>query len=228
MIDTNNWQYFYKITDIGNLSSTNMLYTPLMSPDESMLCMLWDENSPYQKNRNLSKDLLNFFFEREVKYLTLFQRFSWAPKIYEIDIKNRKIIIEWNKESLNTIIYTKSRDLNSECSDWKDQLWTILSDLFNYGYYKMALYPHCFFIDKNKQIKSFDFYSTVHKSEKYIEISQIEGMIGPESGERFKAASTDGKLDLELFFKNTLQFQLSKTWKDNPFPEFYRRLFHNS
>jgi len=225
-MNTDNWKYFYKIVD-GQPNTTNLLYTPLVNNAGSVMCMLWDENSPYQENTKLTTELVNFFFEREVKYLTALQDKPWVPKLIDIDLKDRKIFIEWNKETLNTIIFTPGRDLNKECPSWKEQIFEILKDVLESGYYKMALYPHCFFIDTNGNIKTFDMYSTIERSHPFIERKLIEGMIGEQSQGRFNNSTLDGVINFEKFFKITLTDHLSKTWPDNPFPDFYKRLIND-
>ena len=225
-MNTDNWKYFYKIVD-GRPNTTNLLYTPLINETEDVMCMLWDENSTYQENTRLTADLVNFFFEREIKYLTTFQGKPWAPKLLEVDLVNRKIFIEWNKETLNTIIFTPGRDLDKECPDWKEQIFEILKDILDSGYYKMALYPHCFFIDAKGKIKTFDLYSAIERDNPYIERRLIEGMIGEQSTGRFDDSTSNGVINFETFFKITLTDHLSKTWPINPFPNFYKRLIHD-
>ena len=96
MIDNTNWNYVYKICD-GEYETTNLMYTPSMNLNGDIMCMHWDHKSAYQTNHRIDEQLLDLFFEREVKYLKIFENFSWCPKIYEIDIASKKIFLEWNK-----------------------------------------------------------------------------------------------------------------------------------
>jgi hypothetical protein len=122
-------------------------------------------------------------------------------------LQNRKIFIEWNKETLNTIIFTPERNLDKECPDWKEQIYEILKDILNLGYYKMALDPHCFFIDTNGNIKTFDMYSTIERDNPFIERKLIEGMIGEQSQGRFDDSTSSGVVNFEIFFKITYNSQ---------------------
>lgn len=223
---TDNWNYYYKIHPAsGNLCTTNMLYSPKVNPEGNIMCMVWDETCEYQKeSERLTKDLIDFFFPREVKYLTAVNNYSWAPEIIDIDTSKRKIFIEWNKVTLNNIIYDGTTKLEDTCPDWKAQIFEILYDLVAAGYYKMALYPHCFFINKDSKIKTFDYYSCLEIDERYVSRERINGMIGADSVERFNSVTVNGMIDFKLFFKHTLEKQLASTWLDNPFPEFYERL----
>jgi hypothetical protein len=223
----NKWNYFYKIHYAkGTPSSSNMVYTPMINEDGNILCMLFDERSDYQQyNPSLTKDLVDFFFEREVKYLTECQKFDWAVKLIDIDYDNRKIFIEFSKDTINHIMFNDN-NLDEICPDWKDQLFTIMKDLKDAGYYKMALYPHCFFI-KDGKLKAFDFYSCVDQDNPFIERSKIAGMIGPDSGGRFDNATVDGVIDFRGFFKHTLLTHLSNSWANNPFAEIYKKLYEH-
>lgn len=221
-----NWSYCYKIKD-GQLDPTNMLYTPLKDETGQTLCMSWDATDPYilAENKNITQDLVDFFFDREVKYINIFKDRNWAPEIKEIDIVNKKIFLEWNVESINAIVNDPARDLNVECPTWKDQILAILKEISDAGYYKMALYPHCFFINKEGIIKTIDFYSVIEKDNPFIERRLIQGMIGEDSTGRFDNATTGQVVDFSLFFKNTMLNHLGKTWfRDNPFPEIYRTI----
>jgi hypothetical protein len=217
-----NWKCLYKIDyEHGHNVTTNMLYTPMVNPEGNIMCMIWDADNSYQhENINLSSELVDFFFNREVKHLKLMQNFLWAPKL--IDIKDNKIFIEWNKESLNHILMS-GRSLDKECPDWKEQIFNIVKDILNIGYYKVALYPHCFFL-KDGIIKTIDFYSCVGIEERYIARENLNGMIGSESSDRFNLATIGDYVDFKKFFEITMTQHLGKNWIDNPFPEFYKRL----
>ena len=216
-------RYLYKIAG-GNHVTTNMLYTPIVMND-SILCMDWNLDNPYHKEPGRTEQLLDFFFNREVKHLPLFRKYDWCPKLIDIDIERKMIYIEFAHETLSHIVNDVNRSLNDELPDWKEQLRNILIDTKNEGYYKTALYPHCFYI-KNGILKTFDYYGCVDMSYPYIERSSIEGMIGPGSLDRFNMATNNGLIDFNIFYKYTLNEYLSKTWNEhNIFPQLYKDIY---
>ena len=78
------WKYLYKIDYLTGCDvPTNMLYTPMSNAEGTVMCMLWDAEHDYQKvsNKNLTKELVDFFFEREIKYLKQIIYFSEAFKM---------------------------------------------------------------------------------------------------------------------------------------------------
>lgn len=225
MIDITNWRHLYKLDYLIKTEvATNMLYTPLVNPEGTILCMDWNVNPEYHYDSpEMTQELIDFFFEREVKYLTIFQKYDWAPTLLEVDLENKRVFVEFNNETINHVLLTNSRDLDKECSDWKDQLFTILTDINDAGYYKMALYPHCFFI-ANGKVKTIDFYSCLEKDQPFLERKKIAGIIGEQSGGRFDDSTVGEMIDFSVFFKITLESHLANQWTDNPFPEFYKRL----
>jgi hypothetical protein len=225
------WKPFYKINpDDGNLIETNLIYTPLVSPDDKIFCMNFDHSHAYQ-NQELShwlpsrpyytKEMVEFFFNRELKYFSVFSNRSWAPKVIEIDAENQRIFFEWTGETCNQIIYS-GRKIEDYCPTWKVQMLEILKDITHSGYYKTSLYPHCYYIDQGI-LKTFDFYGCVERKDPYVSITDIKGMIGETSGPRFEAAVKDNMLNVEILFKDALKTWIK--WPDDVLPMFYQELF---
>jgi hypothetical protein len=58
-----------------------------------------------------------------------------------------------------------------------------------------------------------------------MERTNIEGLIGKKSGDRFDQSTEGTTINFQKFYKITMLEFLSKSWgTDNPFPEFYKRL----
>lgn len=220
------WNYLFKMDyTYKDLCVTNLLYTPRLNPEKTIMCMIYDETQEYQKkNKGIGKKLIDFFFERELKFLKIFQGKGWCPKLLHVNYDDREIYIEFNKETFNNPILIDDRDLDKECPDWEEQVFSMLKEIDSLGYYKLALYPHCFFLDDNKKIKTIDFYSVIEKDNCKLDRSVIEGMIGRESTDRFNQATSDGMVDFSVFFKQTMMKHLDTRWHRNPFPEFYKKL----
>ena len=230
-MNTDNWKPFYKINpEDNNLIETNLIYTPLVSPSGNTMCMSFDHASKYQ-NEDLAhwlpsrpyytKEMVKFFFDREVKYLTVFQDRPWAPRNITIDKEEQKIYFSWAGETCNQIVYG-GRSLDDALPDWKEQMTEILKDIVNSGYYKTSLYPHCYFID-NGVLRTFDFYGCVCASDPYVKLNHIRGMIGETSGPRFIEATEGDKLNIEILFKEAMQSWVK--WPNNALADIYTQLF---
>lgn len=214
----------YKYCKFGTLTPTNMLYAPLMNENQDRLMMVWDETHPYQKeNKKVSHDIVEFFFKREVEMLEVFKHKTWCPTVY--DINERTITIEWNGK--NTLSYLQYENkLDKQCPIWKSQIKQIIQDIHDMGYYKMSLYPHSFFLTKDGIIKTIDFYSCVSMNKRFMPLSNILELAGPDSNNRFANATVDNMIDFDIFFKETMTIFLSDFWKDNPFPDLYNDIYH--
>ncbi len=221
------WKYLYKTNyDYESSSPTNMISTPSVNNDGHMLKIQFDKDSPYQQyNKNLSAELVSFFFNKELDNLIRFQGESWCPKLIDTDRPNQTFFIEFNVETLNKIVTDKSRDLTQEYPNFKSEMEHIITSLDALGYRKMSLYPHCFFIGMDNRLKTIDFYACLPKGE-MIKRSFIEGIIGTNSLKRFDyAATVDGYINFDMFFEYTMKYQLSHTWgTNNIFPELYEKL----
>lgn len=226
-IDTSNWEYYYKLTHQRIPVESNLLYTPTMSPDGSMMCMHYCMDRTYRTNTpaELSEELIDWFFNREVKFLKELSHCDYTPTVYEVDMTNRKIIIEWNKETLSQIVFNPARDLDQELPDWREQIGQMLKDTKRQEYYKMSLYPHCFFISKEGKLKTIDYYCVVPFSERFIERKIIEGVIGKQGAYRFDESTDNGQLDFKKFFEITLTQHLENYWPVSPFSKLFEEIY---
>ncbi len=226
-MNIDNWKYYFKISD-GVLCSSNLLYTPRISSMGDILCMSWNADESYQKTEYdrpyYTQELVDFFFLRECKYLTVFQKYDWCPKLIEIDKEKKYIFLEWNNITLNNILH-KDENINDICPTWKNQMFQILDDLIDSGHYKMSLYPHCYFLDKNNKLKTFDFYACVEKSNPYVKWSILKGMIGKESFKRFNDAVEGDSVNFEKFFIDTIKNYIK--WPEDALSEYYQQRFSN-
>jgi len=229
-MDNTDWNYYLKLNYDGNLRETNLLYTPTMNADGNVLCMHYCIDYDYRDNvpEKLTKELVDWFFEREVRFLKELQHLPQTPKIYDIDHLNQKIYIEWNTETLSQILYDSNRSLDEEIPNWKEQVYTLIKDFRDVGYYKLSLYPHCFFVTKDKKIKTIDYYAVIPHNERFIERSVIEGVIGKIGADRFDNSTTeDGLLDFKKFFEITANEYLSSYWPDGVFSKIFKELYLN-
>ena len=111
------WKYIYKISE-GMANTTNMLYTPTVNPEGNIMCMDWTFDTLYQAmNTNRTPELVEFFFKREVKYCDVFKDYKWAPKLLDID--GKKIFVEFNNYSCNSILFANNQTLTDVCPTLK-------------------------------------------------------------------------------------------------------------
>lgn len=224
---TDSWKYYYKLNEYGQSVESNLIYTPLLSPDGKTMCMHYCQNLEYQPHRIIDQSTIDFFFNREVKYLQELAQFEFTPTLYEIDYSQKKIFIEFAGETFSQIVNDTSRNIDNEIPDWKNQVFNIIRTLSKNGYHKMSLYPHCFFI-ADGIIKTIDYYAVVPKNDSFIERTAIESIIGQAGEYRFNQATSDGMIDFKIFFELTLTKHLKKYWRDVDFSSLYEELQNDS
>lgn len=199
-------KYLYKIDYVdGTLNSTNLIYAP--SVTDNILCMDFADVD-YHKSL-LSTKIRDYFFEREVSNLEKFKEYVWCPNV--LDIQGKKIFLEFGKETLNNIVLDKTRNIDNECSDWQDQIRSTIHDIKKQQYYKVTLYPHCFFI-LNGTVKTIDFYGCVAFEDRMMPLDIIREMIGKDSVDRFTEATVSDKIDFKIFYDRLLTHHLFKYW----------------
>lgn len=206
------WNHYYKLDKLGNPCQAQMSYEPLVSKDNTVFCMNFDTSNSYQDYLNkigFVPEIAHEFFEREVTYLEKFQSYSWAPEILEIDYSNRKIFFKWYNNTCNDIINTGKHLPN----DWKNQVSRIIREQLSQKVYKITQYPHCFYVDDNLIIRTFDFHACFDFDDCVIPYSKINGIIHKDSIGRIDEATSNGLVDMSVMFHNSLRTHI--TWPDN-------------
>jgi hypothetical protein len=205
-----------------------MLYSPRVNAEQNVMCMHYAADPVYRKNEApINDDLLQWFFEREVKFLNELSNLKTTPTVYDIDLQNRKIFIEWNKETLAQTLFTDGRNIDEELPDWKEQIRDFLIATKEHKFYKMAMYPHCFFKSKDNTLKTIDYYSVVPYSERFIERKIIEGIIGKDGAYRFDESTDNGLIDFKKFFEITVTRHLAMYWPNSPFGDIFKEIYND-
>jgi hypothetical protein len=198
-MNTYEWTEFTKFIG-GSWHPTNDVYVAIVSPDKDILCM--DFGHPRVTSHN------DFFFKRELEYLDRFKNKSWAPEVLKIDIELKQIFIKWYQDSCNSIIYS-GNNLDEACPQWREQLGAIVRDVLSEGVYKMTLYPHCFYIDNDQNLRTIDFYACVDKDKPAISFDTIGHIMSKKSAHRWIEAQTGDVINFEVFFNRAIETHIT-------------------
>lgn len=206
------WKHYYKLDGLGNPCQAQMSYEPLINEDRTIFCMNFDTTNLYQDYVNklgFVPEIAHEFFEREVEYLTRFQSYSWTPELLEIDHINKKVFFKWYDNTCNDIINT-GQELPA---DWKKQISTIIHDQLSNGVYKITQYPHCFYVDNNLMIRTFDFHACFDFDNCVIPYSKIHGIIHKDSISRVEEAMDTDMVDMSVMFRKGMSTHI--IWPEN-------------
>ena len=231
-MNINNWNPYLKLSEeAGTPCMAQQTYEPLINPEGNVFCANYDWQNKYQRIEETSrplytKEVVDHFFEREVKYLLKFQNKPYTPKVLDIDYDKKHIFYRWKAPSCNQIIYS-GKDLNEHCPAWKDQIKFIMTDIHKEGTYKLTMYPHCHFVEDGR-LKTIDWYGCVEVNDPYIDSTYMDGIIHRTA--KFRLEETGGiinsKYNLEEMFKKSLGTHVM--WGEDSMDFVYKEIFKDA
>jgi hypothetical protein len=231
MTDTSNWSHYHKLNPDGTPYPSNLLYTPKVNLEQTVMCAHYCIDPEYRPGETtvVPEDLVDWFFHRDVKFLQKLSHLKTTPTLYDVDYDNRKIFMEWNKETLSQVLFTPGRDLDTEVPNWKQQMKDFFISTKENNFWKLSLYPNCFFISKEGQLKAIDNYAVVPYDERFIKRELIEGVIGKDGAYRFNYSTDEnGFIDFKKFFEITITKHLKeKSWGNTVFSEIFEEVYND-
>jgi hypothetical protein len=222
------WKPFYKYDNDGTPDCmSQQTYEPLISLDGKTFCANYDWQNTYQRiwqpdRVGYTQDVVEYFFDKEIEYVNRFKDKSYSPIIVDIDYANKRIFYSWGT-SCNALIYGNKGTMPT---DWQDQVSNMLLDAYNNGVYKLTMYPHCFYVDTENQLRTIDWYGCVEVEDPFIEAKYMDGII--HSTAQFRLDETgklvDGKYNLGTMFKQSLGTHVK--WGKYDMSFIYKEIFN--
>jgi hypothetical protein len=222
------WKPFYKYDNDGTPDCmSQQTYEPLISLDGKTFCANYDWQNTYQRiwqpdRVGYTQDVVEYFFDKEIEYVNRFKDKSYSPIIVDIDYANKRIFYSWGT-SCNALIYGNKGTMPT---DWQDQVSNMLLDAYNNGVYKLTMYPHCFYVDTENQLRTIDWYGCVEVEDPFIEAKYMDGII--HSTAQFRLDETgklvDGKYNLGTMFKQSLGTHVK--WGKDDMSFIYKEIFN--
>jgi hypothetical protein len=221
------WKPFYKYDNDGTPNCmSQQTYEPLISPDGKTFCANYDWQNNYQRiwqpdRVGYTQDVVEYFFDKEVEYVNRFKNKPYSPTIVDIDYANKRIFYNWGI-SCNALINGNKGPMPD---NWRLQVSNMLLDAYNSGVYKLTMYPHCFYVDTDDQLRTIDWYGCVEVSDPFIEAKYMDGII--HSTAQFRLDETgelvSGKYNLETMFKQSLGVHVK--WGNEDMGFIYKEMF---
>ena len=229
MILIDNWIPFLKLDEDGTRCMSQQTYEPLLNPERTIFCANYDWSNKYQRqedpNRTLyTESVTNWFFDNEVRNLLRYKDKPYAPTIVDVDYKAKRIFVEWQGETCNEIIYS-GRNLDNYCSNWREQIKYIMTDLYKSGTYKLTMYPHCHYVQDGR-MRTIDWYGCVPVSDPYVDAEYMDGIIHESAKFRLieTGAVIDNKYNLEIMFQRSMQEHVK--WGSQSMKYIYKEIFN--
>jgi hypothetical protein len=229
-MNTDNWKPFFKLDHSGYECMSQQTYEPLLNLEKNVFCANYEWTNKYQRREDpirplYTEESVNYFFDQEVKYILKYNNSYFMPKILDIDYQGKKIFYEWHGDSCNHLIYG-SRNLDTVCPDWKEQIKNILLDLYKSGTYKLTMYPHCHYVARDGQIKSIDWYGCIPVDDPWVNSAWMDSIIHHTAKFRLEetGAIIDGKYNLEKMFQNSMHDHV--LWGRQDLKYIYEHIFN--
>jgi hypothetical protein len=201
------WKQYYKLDEYGHPCHAQMSYEPLINKECTVFCMNFDPYNSYTNYLNrigFIPEIVSDFFDREVEYLNRFQGYKWLPEVLDIDYTSRKIFFKWYNNTCNDIINAG----NQLPLDWKIQVEQIIKQQLENRVYKLTQYPHCFYIDDNALLHTFDFHASFDFDNCKIPYYKIKGLIHKDSMHRIEESLEEDRVDMKVMFENGLRYHI--------------------
>lgn len=225
-MNTSTWNYYYKFSESNKRSMAQTTYEPLINPEGTVFCANYNINTSYHKSmaeRPLyTQEVIDWFFNNEVKNIEFFKNKSYAPEILDIDFTNKKIFIKWYGSNCNEIIYSGK----NWPMQWINMIRDIMLDQFNEGYYKLTMYPHCHYVTDQGIMKAIDWYGCVPINNPLVPVQCMDAIIHDTAKDRLKETgeAVDGYYNLEVMFKQGLKKHVK--WGHVSLEFIYNRMFN--
>jgi hypothetical protein len=225
-MNINNWNYYYKFSEPGRRGMAQTTYEPLVNPEGTIFCANYDINSSYHKDMGprplYTQEVIDWFFNNEVKNIEFFKNKSYAPEVLDIDFVNKRIFIKWYGSTCNETIYSEKR----WPSQWIGMIRDIMLDQFNEGYYKLTMYPHCHYVTDQGVMKAIDWYGCLPVSNPVVPKQCMDAIIHDSAKFRLKETgeAVDGYYNMEVMFKRGLEEHVQ--WGNVNLKFIYNEMFN--
>jgi len=174
------FNYYYNNVPGNGPCRNNLIYTSLMSEDNSVFVQWYHNDTEYHQGKNqvVSPDKMEEKWLREVNYLTQMRNKhpDLVPKILEIDLEHKKIFLEVEGPDFWEQAGCLTENFDRVLPDWQEQMLNIIQVHKNMGLHKYSMHPSSYFVVDGK-LKSINYFFTYRATEPTISIADVESHI---------------------------------------------------
>ena len=174
------FHYYYNNVPGKGPCRNNLIYTSLMSEDNTVFVQWYQNDSEYHQGKNqvIDSSKMEEKWLREVNYLTQMRNVypELVPKIVKIDLEARKLYLEVDGPDFWERAGCDQANFDSVLPDWQDQMIEIIKAHQSRGWHKYSMHPSSYFVVGGK-LKSINYFFTYHKDEPNISIAEVESHI---------------------------------------------------
>jgi hypothetical protein len=185
-----NWKYYYNIENT-ELIRANLVYTPLVSPDEKTFCMSFNRDIKYHwtDNEPWTDDLLEDRFRKELKFHKLASTAMPTLDIIDVDETNRKIFFKWYGDDFY-MLGVRNGGYDNVLPDWQEQWVDLIKKMQNIGIYKISLHPNSWAVN-NGVLIPFNWFFCFEENDPPVTVRSHLMQISPGRQEKLAGVELD-------------------------------------
>jgi hypothetical protein len=193
------------------------VYNLYKSTDNNFICQEYEVRPQY------SMMLMRSCFIRDLNFIEgELQKYKWCPTLAKEERDGWKIYLRFSGHLCQDII-DRGEPLEDYCPDWKEQLEQMCVDLHKSEIYKLSMYPKCFFIDEDKTLKTFSFFSASRYLEQPINMQLYMPLLNNDRASLVRKLMIGDSLDMKLL--NEKAFKEYIKWPGDVLPAIYDRVY---
>jgi len=184
--------------------------------DNSYICIAYIERPEYPMM------VARASFIRDLNLITgPLSKYSWCPTFADESKDGWKIYLKFCGHFCKDIL-DRNEPLEDYCPNWKEQLAQICMDFRKEQLYKITINPEYFFIDEDKNLKTFGFYNSFTYGEQPVMTELFLPTLTKEESQFIYTKSQMGRLD----FKYLEEFVFNNSaWPKNVLQEIYEKMY---
>jgi hypothetical protein len=144
----------------------------------------------------------------------------WCPKFGKDNRDGWRIYLRFGGHFCQDIL-DRNETIDQYCPDWQEQLAQMCMDFRKEKIYKIAMNPEYFFIDEEKNLKTFGFFNSFHYLEQPVMMELVMPTFTQEEIRFIRPRIQQDRFDFkpleEFIYHNSM-------WPDNILAEIYKNI----
>jgi hypothetical protein len=195
------------------------VYSLYKSVDNKFLCQAYENTKKY------GMMLMRSCFIRDLNLIdSPISKYPWCAEFADETRDGYKIFLHFDGILCQEIL-DRGEKLEDYCPDWKQQLEQMCVDLHKEEICKLSMYPKCFFINSNKQLKAFGHFSSSRYLEQPMNMEMYMPLFNDERGAMVNKLMVGGTLDMRLLREKAFNEYIK--WPDDVLPAIYSRVYQS-
>jgi hypothetical protein len=161
-------------------------------------------------------------FIRDLNMITgPLSKYKWCPRFGDENRDGWRIYLVFQGHFCQDIL-DRNESIEQYCPNWQEQLTQMCLDLRKEQVYKIAMNPEYFFIDEDKNLKTFGFFNSFHQLEQPVMMELVMPTLTSEQAQFVYPRIQHGRFD----FKSLEEFAyLKSTWPGEILKDIYGKMY---